>query len=41
MTKRGRKKLKALLFRVSMILVAKNKAYKALHYYLQRDLIIS
>ncbi|MED4041058.1 hypothetical protein [Niallia taxi] len=27
MTKRGRKKLKALLFRASMILVAKNKAY--------------
>lgn len=32
-TKRGRKKLRALLFRASMILVAKNKAFKALHYY--------
>ncbi len=36
-TKRGRKKLRALLFRVSMILVAKNTAFKALHeYYTQR-----
>ncbi|MDM5222752.1 IS110 family transposase [Peribacillus sp. NJ11] len=32
-TKRGRKKLKALLFRAAMILVAKNKAFKALHIY--------
>ncbi|PAD65953.1 IS110 family transposase [Bacillus sp. 7586-K] len=32
-TKRGRKKLRALLFRASMILVAKNKAFKALHQY--------
>ncbi|MGN7300508.1 IS110 family transposase [Ferdinandcohnia sp. SAFN-114] len=30
-TKRGRKKLRALLFRVCMILVAKNSAFKALH----------
>jgi len=30
-TKRGRKKLRALLFPASMILVAKNKAFKALH----------
>jgi transposase len=36
-TKRGRKKLRALLFRVCMILVAKNSAFKALHaYYTQR-----
>lgn len=36
-TKRGRKKLRALLFRVCMILVAKNTAFKALHaYYTQR-----
>ena len=33
-TKRGRKKLRALLFRVCMILVAKNSAFKALHVYL-------
>ncbi|USK31211.1 IS110 family transposase (plasmid) [Bacillus sp. CMF21] len=32
-TKRGRKKLRALLFRAAMILVAKNKAFKALHTY--------
>ncbi len=32
-TKRGRKKLRALLFRVCMILVAKNSAFKALHTY--------
>lgn len=32
-TKRGRKKLRALLFRVVMPLVAKNKAFKALHHY--------
>ncbi|MEC2074489.1 transposase [Metabacillus fastidiosus] len=32
-TKRGRKKLRALLFRASMILVAKNKDFKALHHY--------
>jgi transposase len=32
-TKRGRKKLRALLFRVCMILVAKNSAFKALHAY--------
>ncbi|MFJ7941897.1 IS110 family transposase [Peribacillus sp. NPDC096622] len=32
-TKRGRKKLRALLFRAAMILVAKNKAFKALHIY--------
>ncbi|MBT2724433.1 IS110 family transposase [Bacillus sp. ISL-46] len=37
-TKRGRKKLRALLFRVCMILVAKNSAFKALHaYYNQRS----
>jgi transposase len=37
-TKRGRKKLRALLFRVCMILVAKNTAFKALHaYYTQRS----
>ncbi|OIK17172.1 IS110 family transposase [Bacillus sp. MUM 116] len=37
-TKRGRKKLRALLFRVCMILVAKNSAFKALHaYYTQRS----
>jgi transposase len=37
-TKRGRKKLRALLFRVCMILVAKNFAFKALHtYYTQRS----
>ncbi|MGN7298322.1 transposase, partial [Ferdinandcohnia sp. SAFN-114] len=36
-TKRGRRKLRALLFRVCMILVAKNTAFKALHaYYTQR-----
>lgn len=36
-TKRGRKKLRALLFRVCMILVAKNSAFKSLHaYYTQR-----
>jgi transposase len=36
-TKRGRKKLGALLFRVCMIMVAKNSAFKALHvYYTQR-----
>jgi transposase len=36
-SKRGRKKLRALLFRVCMILVAKNSAFKALHaYYTQR-----
>lgn len=36
-TKRGRKKLRALLFRVIMPLVAKNKAFKALHeYYTKR-----
>ncbi|WP_311315970.1 transposase [Niallia sp. MER 6] len=38
-TKRGRKKLRALLFRVraSMFLVAKNKAFKAqYHYYTTR-----
>ncbi len=36
-TKRGRKKLRALLFRVCMILVAKNSAFKALHaYYTKR-----
>jgi len=32
-TKRGRKELRALLFRASMILVAKNKAFKDLHHY--------
>jgi len=32
-TKRGRKKLRALLFRVVMPLVAKNSAFKALHQY--------
>jgi len=32
-TKRGRKKLRALLFRVAMPLVAKNSAFKALHQY--------
>ncbi|TMV42480.1 IS110 family transposase [Paenibacillus mesophilus] len=32
-TKRGRKKLRALLFRVIMPLVAKNMAFKALHQY--------
>jgi transposase len=32
-TKRGRKKLRALLFRVMMPLVAKNSAFKALHQY--------
>ncbi|WP_088104128.1 IS110 family transposase [Halalkalibacter urbisdiaboli] len=32
-TKRGRKKLRGLLFRAAMILVAKNKAFKALHNY--------
>ncbi|MNI02739.1 Transposase IS116/IS110/IS902 family protein [compost metagenome] len=32
-TKRGRKKLRALLFRVVMPLVAKNQAFKALHQY--------
>ncbi|WP_019242968.1 MULTISPECIES: IS110 family transposase [Bacillus] len=37
-TKRGRKKLRALLFRVCMILVAKNSAFKTLHaYYTQRS----
>jgi hypothetical protein len=37
-TKRGRKKLRALLFRVCMILVAKNSAFKTLHaYYTQRQ----
>ena len=37
-TKRGRKKLRGLLFRVSMILVAKNSAFKALHeYYTKRS----
>lgn len=37
-TKRGRKKLRALLFRVCMILVAKNSAFKALHvYYTKRS----
>ncbi|MEK4282848.1 IS110 family transposase [Cytobacillus sp. FSL R5-0377] len=36
-SKRGRKKLRALLFRVCMILVAKNSAFKALHaYFTQR-----
>jgi transposase len=36
-TKRGRKKLRALLFRVIMPLVAKNQAFKALHeYYTKR-----
>ncbi|MCP3026455.1 IS110 family transposase [Halobacillus sp. A5] len=36
-TKRGRKKLRALLFRVVMPLVAKNSAFKALHeYYTKR-----
>jgi transposase len=36
-TKRGRKKLRALLFRVIMPLVAKNRAFKALHeYYTKR-----
>lgn len=35
--KRARKKLRALLFRVCMILVAKNTAFKTLHaYYTQR-----
>jgi transposase len=32
-TKRGRKRLRALLFRVMMPLVAKNRAFKALHHY--------
>jgi transposase len=32
-TKRGRKRLRALLFRVVMPLVAKNQAFKALHQY--------
>ncbi|MCU6792537.1 IS110 family transposase [Paenibacillus sp. WQ 127069] len=32
-TKRGRKRLRALLFRVIMPLVAKNRAFKALHQY--------
>ncbi|MBT2719426.1 IS110 family transposase [Bacillus sp. ISL-57] len=32
-TKRERKKLRAFLFRAAMILVAKNKAFKALHIY--------
>jgi transposase len=32
-TKRGRKNLRALLFRVVMPLVAKNSAFKALHKY--------
>lgn len=32
-TKRGRKALRALLFRVAMPLVAKNAAFKALHHY--------
>lgn len=32
-TKRGRKRLRALLFRVMMPLVAKNEAFKALHKY--------
>ncbi|MDQ1914873.1 IS110 family transposase [Paenibacillus sp. GD4] len=32
-TKRGRKRLRALLFRVMMPLVAKNRAFKALHQY--------
>lgn len=32
-TKRGRKRLRALLFRVMMPLVAKNAAFKALHEY--------
>jgi transposase len=37
-TKRGRKKLRALLFRVCMKLVAKNSAFKELHaYYTQRS----
>lgn len=35
-TKRGRKKLRALLFRVVMPLVAKNRAFKALHEYYTR-----
>ncbi|WP_371263586.1 transposase [Paenibacillus sp. 1_12] len=36
-TKRGRKRLRALLFRVIMPLVAKNGAFKALHeYYTKR-----
>ncbi|MBY0217788.1 IS110 family transposase [Paenibacillus illinoisensis] len=36
-TKRGRKRLRALLFRVMMPLVAKNRAFKALHeYYTKR-----
>jgi transposase len=36
-TKRGRKKLRALLFRVVLPLVAKNQAFKALHeYYTKR-----
>lgn len=32
-TKRGRKKLRGLLFRAAMILVAKNKVFKALYFY--------
>ncbi|AFH61394.1 transposase IS110 [Paenibacillus mucilaginosus K02] len=37
-TKRGRKRLRALLFRVMMPLVAKNQAFKALHeYYTKRQ----
>jgi transposase len=37
-TKRGRKTLRALLFRVAMPLVAKNRAFKALHeYYTKRS----
>ncbi|MEK4064902.1 hypothetical protein NYE65_00035 [Peribacillus sp. FSL R5-0717] len=36
-TKLDRKKLRALFFKVCMILVAKNTAFKALHlYYMQR-----
>ncbi|MGO4374346.1 transposase [Paenibacillus sp. MCAF20] len=38
-TKRGRKRLRALLFRVMMPLVAKNTAFKALHeYYTKRPI---
>lgn len=35
-TKRGRKKLRALLFKVAMPLVAKNSAFKSLHEYYTR-----
>jgi len=37
-TKRGRKTLRALLFRVAMPLVAKNSAFKALHQYFTKRL---